>query len=441
MKFASIIIGILLVSSTGGRNRGRTAGTHILSLRVTNLRHGGLGGIVLAPADTVGDRSSVSDTDSGDLRIRLDDKVQENTAVALTIIEPKGKYAFLSPMDGKVQIPPFASGRKQTVVLVEAHDKGILHEGEVVLAITAEVLKLGEGSTASVHKKEVPDREEAIDAVAKLIQLDSGEVQAAIDEWIAEKKTDPFQEGVAALYQQRYANASELLSVSAKNRIERFQKARNEAYDATRLLGDSLYKLKRFQEAVGAYEEALKAKPNDEAALYSLAVAAEATGDLTKAEQAYIGASNFAEAGKEMAEVKESLGNFYVKNGRYKDALEAFSDANEMAFNDEYPEGDLGYLDNIINLLTKHAIDDKALAQAYEDMIERQWHANERPSWDEGTAKDLIALYVKMKDYEAAIAFYQEHLEDGVYDDKYVRQQVQKFEELEKENKTNLVPH
>ena len=72
-------------------------------------------------------------------------------------------------------------------------------------------------------------------------------------------------------------------------------------------------------------------------------MAAEASSDLAKAEQAHMGASNFAEGGDEAAEAKEALGNLYERGGRYKDALDAFSDSNEMAFDDYYPEENMAY--------------------------------------------------------------------------------------------------
>ena len=80
-------------------------------------------------------------------------------------------------------------------------------------------------------------------------------------------------------------------------------------------------------------------------------------------------------------EAFERLGMLYKKQGRFHDALDNFREADELSYDEEYPEANMFFLSESIELLTEHPIDDDALAEAYESWIDRVGHANERPEY------------------------------------------------------------
>ena len=186
------------------------AESHFLQLRTINIKRKAISGVILAPTDVLGNPSSFSDSRTGKLRIKLDDSIKANSWITLTVFNPKDKYVFLSPLNGRVQVPSVEAAIAQDVVLIAANDQGVLQDDGVILVITAQILKLGDDSAAPLHRKETSSRAEAIAKVAESLQLKPSDVEEAINAWISEKKADKYQNAIAAMYQKRYADASKL---------------------------------------------------------------------------------------------------------------------------------------------------------------------------------------------------------------------------------------
>jgi tetratricopeptide (TPR) repeat protein len=412
-----------------------SAQDHFLQLRIVNIRGEGIPGVVLAPTDVRGDPSSISDTGTGYLRIKLKDTVKANTTITLTVVNPKHRYVFLSPPNGRVPIPTFDSPIIQQVILIVAGERGILSDGGVMLIVTTAVLQLGDDSVASAHKKEPISRDQAIENLAEALGLQSRDVEGAINSWIIQKDGGQRQKAIAAQYDKHYEDASRLFAASLENGFSKDQK-NPYAYDDARFLGDSLYKQHLYKNAVGAYEQALKAKPSDPAVLYSLGVASLAAGDVQKAEKAFRSVTaledpDYPDIDDFRLEAAESLDAIFERQGRFEEALAILKDANEWSFDAEYPENNTEYLGTIIELLVKHPIDDHALVRAYEEWIDRLDRANERPEFDNYSARKLIQLYLKMHRFSDAIGFLQSH--SDAYGEDYVKKRTLRIQAMQKQ--------
>ena len=69
-----------------------SAEDHFLYSRTINIRGAAISGVILVPANTPGDQSSVSDNRTGNLRIRLDDGVMPNSTISLAIFNPSSLW-------------------------------------------------------------------------------------------------------------------------------------------------------------------------------------------------------------------------------------------------------------------------------------------------------------------------------------------------------------
>lgn len=85
-------------------------------------------------------------------------------------------------------------------------------------------------------------------------------------------------------------------------------------------LGNCYMRLKKYDKAVWAYKEALKANPGYDEIYYNLAIAYQSTGKLAEAEKNYITAASINPVS---AEYLLALGNHYLRNEKTKDIKKA----------------------------------------------------------------------------------------------------------------------
>lgn len=98
--------------------------------------------------------------------------------------------------------------------------------------------------------------------------------------------------------------------------------------------GRCLFLLKRYQEAVSLFKEALAIKPNAPTALYMLGESHEQLGELNEALRAY----QLSAETKPQADVFISMGLIHKYQGQYELARKAFSQAKSCAPNDQHIE-------------------------------------------------------------------------------------------------------
>ena len=124
-------------------------------------------------------------------------------------------------------------------------------------------------------------------------QLSCGQTVAAFcrDRGIRDSQFDPYEAGLAALYERKFPEASSQLETSLKVREHKLavdqeavgadQKA---VADAAFFLARSRYQQGKYKEAAEAFRKRLKFTPDDPIALNDLGLSLEFIGDYTKAE-------------------------------------------------------------------------------------------------------------------------------------------------------------
>jgi tetratricopeptide (TPR) repeat protein len=235
---------------------------------------------------TQGDGSTGAPTSGpGRTRIKLAAQTRAKTWVTLQIIQPQN-LVFVSPWDKRVQVPPFENESENfvPVVLIERGNRLALESGQALVAITSKV-----NQANSVKANQTGDQrsdQTALQDVAREFGLAPEEVDRAIRAW-GTKATDPYEKGLAALYERSYPEASKLLASSLEMREQELKLAQNDVGDAAFFLGSSLYQQGHYRESADAYRKALSVRGEDATTLNNLALSLKEAGDYAGAEPLY----------------------------------------------------------------------------------------------------------------------------------------------------------
>jgi tetratricopeptide (TPR) repeat protein len=209
----------------------------------------------------------------GRARIKLDPQTKVNDWIILQITRsPAGKdLVFISPWDAHVQVPPFENETTNflPLVMAERGDRALLENGKALTTIVARINK------ANSPKSKDPDPEQqrqlALATIAEAFGLAPDEVDKAIRAW-GERANDPYEKGLAALYENNYPLASRELSQSLEMREKELAKAQAAAADAAFFLGQSKYEEGKYVDSVAAYRKALNLRPDDTSVMNHMAV-------------------------------------------------------------------------------------------------------------------------------------------------------------------------
>ncbi|MBV9498455.1 MAG: tetratricopeptide repeat protein [Acidobacteriaceae bacterium] len=238
-----------------------------------------------------GDSSVGSPTDSfGAARIRLAANAKPGDVVMLEIVAtPNGKdLVMVSPWEEWVNVPPFENEAKNFVpiVLVEWSDKACLENSDCIRAAAAQINKASAPKGAGERNRE-EQLQEARSTISKKFGLKPEEIDQAIREW-GEKTEDPYDKGLAALYEKRYPEASAEFAASLDRRKRVEARAQADVVDAALFLGQSLFQQGHYRQSAEAYEEAAARRPDEGAILNRLGLSWALAGDYARAEPLYI---------------------------------------------------------------------------------------------------------------------------------------------------------
>src|SRR5262245_42400146 len=304
------------------------AETGILWVKVLNLKNTPGRKISVG---TEGPGSATRTDDRGLAGIRLASQDRPGTGVTLEV--SSGNYAFVSPWNRKVLVPPFENESENfvTVYVTTRGDREALESGRFAVALAA---KFNATLTPKlkVERTTEEERKAALVEVARSFGLAPEEADRAIREW-GKKAVDPYDKGEIALYQENYPEATAQLSKSYEMRKPAFEKALAEMMEVTVSLGQSLYIQGRYREAAEKFREA-NALRNDDAdiinylgnALYQAGKYTEAEPHLNRAlaiREKALGADhpNTATSFNNLAALYESQGKYAEAEQLYKRAL------------------------------------------------------------------------------------------------------------------------
>jgi tetratricopeptide (TPR) repeat protein len=317
------------------------AETGILWVKVLNLKNTPVRKVSVG---TEGPGSSTLTDDRGLARIRLAPQTRPGNWVTLEV--SSGAYAFVSPWNRKVMIPPFENDSENfvTVYLTARGDREALEIGKFAVALAAKF----NATLAPKLKDERTTEEErkaALAEVARSFGLTSEEADRAIREW-GKKAVDPYDKGEIALYQRNYPEATEQLSKSYEMRKQAYEKAMAEMMEVTVSLGLSLYIQGRYREAAEKFRES-NALRNDDAdiinllgnALYQAGQYTEAEPHLNRAlaiREKALGANH-----RKTATSLNNLAALYDSQGKYAEAEKLYMRAlaiSEKTLGADHPE-------------------------------------------------------------------------------------------------------
>jgi len=157
----------------------------VLNLKNTPVRKVGVG--------TEGPGSSALTDDRGLARIRLAPQTKPGTWVTLEV--SGGNYAFVSPWNRKVLIPPFENESENfvTVYLTARGDREALESGKLAVALAAKFNAALKPKLKDERTTE-EERKAALVEVARSFGLTPEEVDRAIREW-GKRAVDPYDKG------------------------------------------------------------------------------------------------------------------------------------------------------------------------------------------------------------------------------------------------------
>ena len=234
-------------------------------------------------------------------------------------------WILISPWDGRVAVPSFDNKADNFVLIVVAKkfDRRLLANAKALAAMTASVLNELAPKTAGDTITD-EQRQSALADVAKGYGLSADEIDKAIRAWGAKSK-DPYEIGLAALYERNYPVASDQLKKSLEMREAELEKKRAEVANSAFFLGNSLYEQGKYQEAANAYRKAAAQRPDDTTIMNNLALSLSNAGNFTEAEPLYKRAlaTNEEALGPNHPGVATNLNNLaglYKNQGKYAEA-------------------------------------------------------------------------------------------------------------------------
>lgn len=369
---------------------------------------------------------------SGYTKILVKDSVKVDQEIEIEFIDPSHQYALLIPDDRRIKAPPpdgFA-----TIVLAKPGDIRILQHGKVMVQIAATVLARGDRlARGSDPLPEDEARIQALKDISENLGFAASELSNALRAW-AKGAKQQYEVGVAALYEGKYARAAEALKTSFKQKYPTFFSLRESTFQSAKLWGLAAMKNHDYKEAATAFSNALEVQPG---ALNERELLGDCFFELkqyAEAEEQYSKLTKQDEDNEYAAEGYERLARVFEAQGRMTEAATALFDAAETVYDNEYPEGSLGWYQSVADFLEKHGTDDALLDTVYEKIIEVQEFANERPEYDEETAEKLVNLRIKRRDFGLAANVYEDAIEWGVYNhnDPQIRKKIDELNAKQK---------
>lgn len=307
----------------------------VLELRVTDVT----GQTVRNIGITCGERCATAySDDAGRARLKLPPEKRSDDWVFLQTLKGTGgqDWVLISPWDFRLNVPSFANKPDNIAVVTVARkgDRQLLSSGRAVETLTARIVR----QLKAKLEREVSDAERqlVLKEQAESFGLTPQDVDVAIREW-GRKAEDPYQQGLAALYEQDYPKATELLTKSYEIRKAEKEKRENEFVDVALFLGDALNAQGKFREAVVKFKEASAERPTDGAILNQLAIALLGAEEVDEAERTHrkavsakMAESGFGPRSPQLAGAQYELARLNFRQRKFKEAEALLKEALEI---------------------------------------------------------------------------------------------------------------
>lgn len=296
----------------------------ILVVHVEDVKGNPVSGVTFAPK---GDGAAGSPTDRlGKTRLRLPPSTKPGHWVTLQILSRKDgpDWVFVSPWNQRTLVPSFANESENfvAVVLGERGNRDLLASDQAIRALATRTLEqLGPRLDKSEITEE--ERKRVLAEQAEAFGLKPEEIDKAVRAWGA-KTQDPYDAGLAALYEKNYPHAEERLKKSLEVRRQERDEAQAKVAEAAFFLGSALCDQGKYQEAVSPYQESLEAGGEHYTRLNNLGIALLKAGDLQGAALRLERALDLSEGlggdRPALATILSNLAMLYDHQGRYSEA-------------------------------------------------------------------------------------------------------------------------
>ncbi len=281
--------------------------------------------------------------DDGKALLPLAKDTSENDSVTLQILHsPPGKDPeIISPWDFSTRVPSFRNKAENfvLVIVVQRGDRAALENNSVLTLLAARITRANIPNPTNAEGRS-EDPKANLAAVAKQYGFSPDDLDVAIRA-LGARTNDPYEAGIAALYERNYAKASEDLQDSLQHREERVaadeklvSADKKQAADAALFLGLSLAEQRKYRASAAAYQKCLHFRPDDVMALNNAAVSYYRGGDYASAEPLYIRALSLFEKspGSELQVAVEldNLGAMLTAKGDFPGAEKRYARALEI---------------------------------------------------------------------------------------------------------------
>lgn len=282
MKTSSVLLALLLYCASGGRTGNAEQG--VLAIKVSDTRNQPLKNVVVKPTGP-GNLSTPTDT-FGLTRMTLLPQTHAKDVLEIDIASPRNKFVFISPWDQRLIVPSFenAPANFVTVTLGVPGDRDLLSNDSALRAMASKVVRLL--ASTGDHEATPELRTAALLQVATFFGMDANDVDQSIRRW-GTRIQDPYDKGIAALYEGNYSQAQDQLQVASDERAVDLQESIKKFADAKFFLGQCLYLQGKYQTAVDAFREVIRWRPDDPLVLNNLALNLSHIGNLSEAEALY----------------------------------------------------------------------------------------------------------------------------------------------------------
>ncbi len=178
-------------------------------------------------------------------------------------------WVFISPWDGWVKVPE--PGGYCKAILARRGDREALVSSDGTRAMTASILAAINKQTALNQTLSEEQRKIILKEQAERFGLSPEQIDKAIRAW-KDSTQDPFDVGIAALYERNYPQATAQLAKSLKLREKQEAESREKVAEASYFLAQSFYEQGRYAEASENYRKAAERRADDAATLNAFGV-------------------------------------------------------------------------------------------------------------------------------------------------------------------------
>jgi tetratricopeptide (TPR) repeat protein len=312
----------------------------VLVVKVRNPRGQPLSGVVVGPTGI----GNPGRTDGNGLaRISLPAGTRPTDSLLIEIVSPRHKYIFISPWDQRLVIPSFEDKPENFVSLTLGlpGDRELLLNDEAIRAMASSINKLLASNGSSEVTPEL--RHAALVQVATIFGIPGLDIDKTIRSW-GEKVQDPYDIGIAALYEGNYLHAQQQLQIASDNREQDLQLSIKKYADSKFFLGQSLYLQGKYQAAADAFRETVKWRSDDPLVVNNLALNLAQLGNLNEAERLYRQSADSQRAVQNrdpflFSQSIGSLGGVLLREGNLTDAEPALREALSIR-QQSLPSGD-----------------------------------------------------------------------------------------------------